>query len=146
MDQAKLLLEQLKANSWQVHKIDRSLLRVSDQDFAENPDERGATYSTFALPVLSKKDTVYTGQVALYTKLYTRNNFQVVPGREGETRPEGYFIVGWMDGRVVKVPIGDVRMFPIAERTWAYVFPGMTQYDSNLRRLAESPLPKKSTA
>lgn len=44
------------------------------------------------------------------------------------------FIVAWRDGRVSLVPLPDVRMLEKKPKEWVFVFPGMSNYDSELPR------------
>jgi hypothetical protein len=130
---ARELLTNLRESSWDLSKIDPSLLRVNDQDFAQFPEERSPDYPTFALPFVNTKTDIYKGQIGLFTSLYVHVSKIVVPGSEAIVTHSGPVIVGWMDGRVEEVPIEDVRLYraegdPISR----WVFPGMRQYDPSL--------------
>ena len=87
---------------------------------------------TFAVPYMDPKvEHLYRGQVAIDSDLYVRRTVKVVPGIEGITEFEGFFIVGWFDGRVEKVPVDKVRMIKIGDG-YSNVYPGMKEYRNDL--------------
>lgn len=145
MAQAREVLKQLKEKNWQVHAIDRSLLRLRDQSFAENEKDRHADVVSFDIKHPDSPIEIYKRQVAFTSKLYVRRNYARGSGPEQITsRPEGFFIVGWKNGIVTKVFVQDVRMYrymlpkqqggPEVDEVFLYVFPGMDCYNVNLPR------------
>jgi len=67
-------------------------------------------------------------EVAFYSPLYYKRNFQIGAGGSRSSSPEGFFIVAWKDGRVTQVPWSDVRYCAYAgsETQVGYAFPGMS--------------------
>jgi hypothetical protein len=124
------LIAQLAANNWNWSAVDQSLLAVPDQyNYQFAPDAEG-TYTWSPCP-----REEYQDEVAFFSLLYTWKSVEVVPGIEGRLHVTGDIIVGWKDGRVETVPVGDARMYPVAEaKTYIYVFPGMNEYDAELPR------------
>lgn len=144
MAQAHELLTAMRSADWDYSRVDRSLLTLPDQIFAENPRHRDPHYFSF-IPMTrddvsghTASDAVYD-QVAFYSFLYVRMNLRVVKGREGTTHPEGFVIVGWKDGRVTQAPIGDVRLLPSPTEpdAWLFVWPGLDTYDPSLRKYVQ---------
>ena len=132
IEQGKRLLQQLRNQGWDPQRVDRALLRVPDQDFAQALQDRAASFPTFTVPTkTSPVRAVYEGQVAFFSLLYVRRNFRVVKGIEGIATYEGFMIAGWRDGRVEKVPVDQVRLLAVGDMS-AFVFPGMRQYSADL--------------
>lgn len=127
MQQARQLLEALSANNWDSSLVNQQLLRHFDQDFAGEPFQRSPNSPTF---FVSRPDSIYWDSVAFYATLYVRRNIGPGNGPEGiVSHPEGFFIVGWKNGTVNKIPISQVRLkrYP-GEKSYAYIFPGMERY------------------
>ena len=131
MARARTLLTALRENEWDAERIDYHLLRVPDQDFAQFERLRGPnTYASF----FCARQDIYRAKVAFYIDLYIRKNLEVVPGIEGVLHVEGFYIVGWKDGRIERVPWDQVRLYPSGPG-FKDVFPGMDEYDPELPRI-----------
>lgn len=124
----------LRANGWDRWKVDQALLRLPDQDHAETEFERRPEKLSFTISSLEP----YQAEVAFKCMTYVRNNRGEGGGIEGRvSSPEGFFIVGWKDGRIEQVPIQNVRLLPFdlnGRAVKLYVFPGMAVYDANLEK------------
>lgn len=133
MQQSRDLMNALQRNNWNRWAVDQRLLRLPDQDIAETAFKRRPEALSFSLPV----GAPYEGEVAFYSSTYVRHNFSsnsAMP--EGiATAPSGFFVVGFTDGRVMQVPVGDVRMLwdtQNSHHVGKYVFPGMSSYSPGL--------------
>jgi hypothetical protein len=145
MEQARELLKELAANDWNRKRVNPALLRLPDQDFAEMEMDRHPDSDSFSGSHPNSPFKFYEKEVAFFSQTYVRRNVKPGPGIEGVvSKVEGFFIVGWKDGRVTKVPVEEVRMVaqevPMgnnkAETAFCYVFPGMTVYDKSLPKMA----------
>lgn len=121
------LLAALKERNWDWHGIPDELLRVPDQyNWQFAPTSPGFwTWSTCPQPA-------YQDEVAFVCSLYTWRELEVVPGIEGRLHMSGFYIVGWKDGRVERVPVEDARQYPVAGGSTITIFPGMSEYDPAL--------------
>ncbi|MCW5935715.1 MAG: hypothetical protein KIT11_00205 [Fimbriimonadaceae bacterium] len=139
---ARAIALQLRANGNQPVRLPRGLTLLADQKLASDREDRDNPVS-FCTP---RPDHPVLGELAAYTNLYIRSNFQRGEGDEGWTNPEGFYVIAWRDGRVERVPFGTERY------VWAYegearlytVFPGMTAYANAVDRataLAGPPSP-----
>lgn len=131
----------LRASDWDTLKIDRALLRLPERVTARYPQDQKREGLMFCLPLGSSSTQIYDGQVATYTDLFVRRTLTKIVGKEGVLKTEGFFIVGWVDGRVEKIPVEQIRLLPDGDEMWRWVFPGMRQYRTSLMRLeGTSPL------
>lgn len=128
VEQTRFLVEELRTNDWDPMKVDHDLFRLPDQMYAENPRQRGR----WAYAFYHTKQEPYLDDVVVFTDIYARKNLRVAKGKEATMSPEGYFIVGWRDGRVTTVPASEVRLYPFGEAE-LFVFPGMSEYRADLR-------------
>ncbi len=134
MRQLQQLMDALRANNWNPVKVPRSLLTLPDGRFAENPafrDRPNIVFPSMPTPEKYKKDQVPEFEpIAFYTEVYARFNRSYYKGDRSQSQPTGYFIVGWKDGRIEKVPVMQVRTFVSrdARRDETYCFPGMPEY------------------
>jgi prepilin-type processing-associated H-X9-DG protein len=67
-----------------------------------------------------------------------RINCQVVPGVEGVTSYEGFYIVGWWDGHVEMVPVEAVRLLKVGD-DYTNVYPGMRENNDSLPLMITPP-------
>lgn len=128
MQQAHSLLSALSQNGWDPLKVDGNLLTLPDQLYAEYPRQRRANYWSFQMMSLPVEN-----EVAFYSPLYVRENFRVVQGLEATKSPEGFFIVGWKNGKVTQVPVAGARSYVWGQgggRRGHVVFPGMAVYNA----------------
>jgi len=125
----KLMLAYIEAGrDWS--KIDANLLRHPDQKLVEGINLRAA--NAF-MPLYA--DAFYDGQIAFTCSMYAQRNLVYKGGDEIESSPSGFFIVGYENGAIRKVPVKDVRYYQIrltkngvTDDVWKHVFPGMPQY------------------
>ena len=133
MEQARALMAQLQANDWDTSRIDRLLLRLPDQQFAESKSERGPQFTSFAVTAKGPRGD----ELGFYSSLYVRMNPTYVGGDSWEVDPSGHFLVGYKDGRVARVPVVEARMqlrddIMPGETVAVPVFPGMRGYDTSV--------------
>ena len=143
MDTARKLLVALRENNWQWKQFDWNLMRVPDQDYDQDLHRQQPKMATWVHAGYS--DAEYRDKVAFYSLLYTRSHLEVIPGIEGVNHFEGFYIVAWKDGRVEKVPVADVRLYPKSDY-FITVFPGMDQYDASLPGLGDPHIEEKIAA
>ncbi len=126
------VIELLRAAKWNSDKVSLADLRLPDARYGERAALRNPWTTTYCLPNepdgSPRNEPVYK-DVACYTDLYARVNPTYYRGDRVKFKPEGFYIVGWKDGRVTKVPIGDVRWNPGVKEKVALSFPGMPNYD-----------------
>lgn len=128
--QAKKLMDAYIEAGRDWSKVDPSLLRHPDQKLVEGSHLRAA--NAF-VPLFA--DAFYDAQIAFTSSMYVQRNLVYKGGDEIESKPSGFFIVGYESGAIRKVPIKDVRYFQIrltkngvTDDVWKHVFPGMAQY------------------
>lgn len=127
MEVGRQLLGELRAHNWDWQAVDSRYKWAPDQEFYQfAPNGRG--YWTWGHDERSE----YADEVAFYSTLYTWYDFEPIPGIEGRLHVSGFIIVAWKDGRVERVPMEDVRLYPVEGRKSIMVFPGMKEYDPNL--------------
>jgi hypothetical protein len=130
---SKRLIQSLEAVGWDASRIPRELRVLPDQGKAEILAKRTGESFVF---VCSSKLPLYH-QVAFFTDLYARSNRRSFKNNVNVKSPEGFWLVAWKDGRVTKVPVGDIRVIvgttPRGKKLTP-VFPGMDAYDENLPR------------
>lgn len=127
--QARELLGELAAKNWDAKKVDHSLLRAPDQSFSPDESQRAPKWPTYTF---QKGFEAYYPEVAFFTDLYVRKGLKVVKGSEGNATAEGFYVVGWRDGRVTLVPLPDVRLLKVNSEESIVVFPGMKAYNAEL--------------
>lgn len=127
MRQAEQLMKAYQSANGNWRQVDRSLLMLPDQRLAENEIRRNS--QSFVTP---SANSVYDGQVAFYADLYMRQNLKYEGGDAYRENRSGFYIVGYTNGEIRKVPAIDVRLHHSnsAEHgnIWYHVFPGMTEY------------------
>jgi len=134
MEIGRQLLSELRAHNWDWQAVDSRYKWAPDQEFYQfAPQGRG--YWTWGH---DERDE-YRDEVAFYSTLYTWYDFEPIPGIEGRLHVSGFIIVGWKDGRVEKVPMEDVRLYPVEAGHKIMVFPGMNEYDSSLPTWGQGP-------
>jgi hypothetical protein len=131
MEQARSLLTALRDADWDTRRVDQRLLYLPEHG------QRGELKDDPHAPSFLR-DTIHPeyDEVAFVCSTFVDRELTVVPGKEGTLTVTGYYIVAWKDGRVEKVQVADLRLLeiPAAERTWLTVFPGMDEYDPDLKR------------
>lgn len=136
------LMAQLSANNWDWSRVDQNLLEVPDQYNYQFAPEGPGTWTW--IPGTQEE---YHDDVAFYSNIYTWRAMERVPGIEGTLQISGHYIVGYKDGRVEAVPVGDVRLYPTQESgTKIYVFPGMSEYDAELPGIGDPETVEKLAA
>lgn len=125
------LYEALRASDFDPWGVDRSLMFLQDQNFAENTEYHNHQAPAFQIPQKSST-SVYWGQVAFYSDIYARLNRGRVVNDAYTTSPTGYWFVCDWNGNVQNIPTQDVRFFEILEpgrsSHFKPVFPGMREY------------------
>jgi hypothetical protein len=147
MVQARELLVQLSRNGWDRHRVPFSLLRLPDQDFVESAADRTANVPSFNVVTQASTvdshyaalDAPYFNQLAFWCRTYVRlNRREEQAATEGVAiAPEGFFIVGWQDGRAEQVPVEEVRLYGVqfnGRTHYVPVFPGLACYSPTLGR------------
>ncbi len=131
----KALIENLKENNWDWLKVKSSFLNLPDQYMADDPEYRRANLTAWCIVPL---DDPNIPEVAIYTDLYVRRNLKVYKGDTGTANPEGFYIVGFRDGNIERVPLSEVRVAVIKGQGRQIVFPGTKFYNKNLPLLYKS--------
>ncbi len=136
MRQLQQLMDALRANNWDPMRVPASLRRLSDAKFSESSDER-STGEAVAFPTQPSApqdgNAPEYERIAFYTGVYARFNRSYYQGDRSQSHPSGYYIVGWKDGRIEKVPTMKVRVFTSRNRragAQLLCFPGMAEYDT----------------
>ncbi len=133
------VIELLRAAQWDFDKVSLADLRLPDARYAESASLRNPWATTYCTPNRPdgdpRNEPVYK-DVACFTDLYARSNPTYYRGDRAKFKPEGYYIVGWKDGRVTKVPIGDIRWNSGVKEKVVLSFPGMPNYDPRGYRLS----------
>jgi len=128
----------LRDAKWNSFGVPFAELRLPDARYAETDALRDPLSTSYAVPNGVDGDPsnepVYR-DVACYTSIYARANPTYYSGERVRFKPSGFYIVGWKDGRVTKVPIGDVRWNKGEKEKVALSFPGMPNYDPSGPRL-----------
>lgn len=134
MQQARKLMAELSEANWNPREVDQSLLRLPEQDYAQNRMDRLPQRDSFIIP---SKFQQYD-EVAFYCDTFISRKREIVKGREAELTVTGFFIVGWKDGVINTVDVADVRLVPLpgVDNTWFHVFPGMNEYDAGLKYMS----------
>lgn len=133
IDRARELIALLRKSNWKIGKgFPREKLTVDDQRYAEFPQDRRQRTS-FGIPI-SKPPYE---DVAVICDTYVRKNIVARRGGGSSQTPSGFFIVGFKDGRVEKIPVGKVRVKEYrvegaSTRRIGLVFPGTREYDASL--------------
>lgn len=127
MDQSRVLMSKLQQNNWDFASLGRDLLRLPDQDFAQNPELRSMHDTSFCFP-----DDPLFRNVAFYSTLYTTRG-------SGHENTHGFYIVGYRDGRVEQVPVSNIRLLPRhgSHGVWDEVWPGIKGYSDSLTLMGD---------
>lgn len=139
MNQAHQLIDYLRLNNWPSDiKVPLELRRLPEQKYDEIPGNRDEHEPSFILydPTLN----LATPEVAFVSKTFYRRNVSRYKEDIGETttsRPSGFFIVGYRDGRIEKIAPSAVRMIADPNQPQAAVetFPGCQSYRDDLPHL-----------
>lgn len=129
MQQSKLLLEALRKVAWEPgsfregYRVPRELLFLPDRSMAENETLNGKHVFFYNISKIPKD-----WEIAFYSTLYARANPSHYRNDVTKFKPSGFYIVGWKDGRVTKVPIEDIRMKVMPDGIRIATFPGMKVY------------------
>lgn len=132
LEQARKLMDALRAANWDKTRVPFELKFLPDRYMHEAKQFRTDRQTTFSFPAHDPRLRAPEYEnVAFATDLYVRKNVSHYKGDGAKSRPEGFYIVGWKDGRVEKVPVWDVRIVPSSTRRneKIEVFPGMPGYD-----------------
>lgn len=134
MLQARWLMTELKEADWNPREVNKELLRLPEQDHVDLPNQRASGMPSF---VTDKTHKEYD-ELAFYSNTFVKQSpLKLVPGKEGEVTVNGFFIVGWKDGRIETVDVADARLYPLPgeHHVWVVVFPGMDEYSTRLKQL-----------
>ncbi|HVL38412.1 MAG TPA: hypothetical protein VM328_03375 [Fimbriimonadaceae bacterium] len=65
--------------------------------------------------------------------IYTRMNEVAYPDGRRVQRPSGCHVVLWSDGKIERIPFGEMRLFPrdLATRSYYWTYPGQTGLPEN---------------
>jgi hypothetical protein len=131
---ARKLLPLLKAKGWDFRGVPFALLRLRDQDHAQNPVERGPRVASFSF----SSDPLFK-DVAFSTSLYVHFDTKVVPGFERTTTIQGFLLVAWKNGLVEKVPVDRIRLLPVPDEPTSsrWIYPRIPGYSDKLPRLVD---------
>ncbi len=122
------LHDRLRAEGWNALRVPREMTILPDARFAESKAER--ENGGVAFPSIPGVETDPSfAPVAFYTKIYARYNRSYYKGDRSVSRPTGYVIVDWKDGRIDKVPLEKVRVHQ-SSGGLIEIFPGMAGYDT----------------
>ena len=139
MQQTQKLLDYLKAHNWPTDDLDlpAALLRLPDQSEAEISWNREAHQPSFGLFV--SHTNLVNPEIAIVCDLYMRRNSTRYKGGRVAGQASGFFIVGYRDGRVAKVPVEAVRLIanPNKPNSMVKVYPGSRYYRADLPKLPE---------
>jgi hypothetical protein len=143
MTQARDLAQALAKVDYNPLQVDSRLLRLPDQDFAQNENRRGPNDPSFAVPTIP----IYS-QVACYTTLYSLTVLEPNPGHEASAHHVGFYIVAWKDGRVEKINVDTIRLAPHEGREGEFVavWPGLSAYSTDLPLLTSLDTPNQTAA
>lgn len=134
---AEVRLKQLMGHLRSVNG-DWNQIAFNEQQLPDQHLSGNKAYRSPNTAVVSHCDAaLYTGQVLFYTDLYTEEDFTHLGNDRTRVERRGFYIVGWSDGRVERVPIDSVKLHPGVMKSGrtglAPVFPGMTQYASGTK-------------
>ncbi len=124
-----ILITELSKHNWDPFKIEKSLMILPDQSISDIPEIRTSEISNWCIVSL---DDPAIPEVAIYTDLYVRRNLKVYKGDIGTANPEGFYIVGFRDGKIGRVPLSEVRVAVIKGVGRRFVFSGTKFYNKNL--------------
>lgn len=133
VERGRELVALLRESDWKITKgFPREKLTVADQRLAEFPQDR-KQQTSFGIP---KSQPPYE-DIAIICDTYVRKNITAKRSGESSQAPSGFFIVGFKDGRVEKIPVDKVRVkeYPrpgSSNRRIGLLFPGTKEYDPNL--------------
>ena len=133
LQEARNLMTALQEHGWNwadVRRYHDGQFRPPDQDFAYDELLRESSQPFSQLDL----EPLYRDEIAFYTDLYVRNDFERIPGVEGRAHYSGFWIVGWRNGNITRVPMADVRLLQVSSDRRVYVFPGMSAYRDDLPR------------
>ena len=129
--QAGVLYSELKKVDFDAMLVDRSLLFLEDQSFAENQRMKSKDSPAFAVPYPGNNPAAWESQIAFYTEIFVKRNY-VKSGDGGHINPEGSWIVCTRSGKIHTVPAKDLRWWKVSKETepgrWIPVFPFMNEY------------------
>lgn len=137
VERARRLIVALREANWNSLEVPWEMRVLPDHIYAENKSlrsNRSVSYTEMEIPAM-KRAPEYD-EVAFFTDIYVRQNTSYYRGDKARSNPTGFYIVGWKNGDVTKVPVGDVRVMRSVEPdkvVWA--FPGMRCYDPSKPRL-----------
>jgi len=137
MAQCEKLLAILKSTGWKRdrNRIHEDMLRLPGQEISENAAYHLASAPCICIP----GGRAGYEDIAFFTDVYARNNvttFEVeyaTPGSkrtEHTAQPDGFWIVGFRDGRLEQVPTGAVCIIPLAQG-FVCSFPGTEPYSKD---------------
>ena len=130
MRRARELLVLMKAENWKTNRIPLEPRLLPDRYMAESPTFHSDYSTSFSFP--SKRlYPEYDEEIAFYTSIYARTNAKIYKGDRVVSHPTGFYIVGWKNGDVTKVPVETIRLIPSTTHPGASIptFPGMKSYD-----------------
>jgi hypothetical protein len=118
----------LRANNYDWKKVDRSLWSVPDEIHYQLWQPR--TYHAWSRLT---NIPVYHDEIAFYSNLYVWMEMKPSSGLEGKSlQLSGFYIVGWKNGEVTRVPTDEVRVLYSASGSGVNVFPGMSEFSTDL--------------
>ncbi len=131
MQQTTRLVAALKANDWDPFRVPHALIMLPDAKYAQYNNLNDPLAGSFVFPILQKEpDSPVQDKIAVYSEVYVRTNTKIFKNDRATFAPSGFFVVGWKDGRVEKVPIGDVRYVKMG-KYYTAVFPGMNAWKAD---------------
>jgi hypothetical protein len=133
VERGRELVALLRQSDWKISKgFPMDKLTVADQRNAEFPQDR-KQQTSFGIP---KSQPPYE-DIAVICDTYVRKNITAKQSGASSQAPSGFFIVGFKDGRVEKIPVDQVRVkeYPrpgSSNRRIGLLFPGTKEYDPSL--------------
>lgn len=121
----------MKNDNWSTAKVPFSLMTYPDQKLHERADHRASNMGAVSFPRLE----LYN-DIAFYVDTYFRENL-VIYSDHVVSHPDGFYLVMFRTGELVKVKPEDVRMYPhpTVPDGQVPVFPGMKVYNPKLPKL-----------
>ena len=111
----RVLLTYLRSNKWQMPKTlpreIKEMLLLPDRLLSEGRINRVSPW-TFSIPIPGEPSF---GEIALYTSLYARQNRSYYKGERSDAKPSGFFIVGYCNGEVKRVPVSQMRILSLSQ-------------------------------